>query len=156
MPLVANGTGTDFTYLITVPTAGLYELTLTMTGASAVLRVDVNDIQSSWLQLGSTESRDYETLVNLEDGKNVVTISGVNGSNKKQYHIDGAAIRHANYPAGMEVPVLPGAVITWKQGRGRVVLDGTEWDSNTQNAARGARYASALFSALGVAFTVQH
>jgi len=156
IPVTISSEGGSLTLAASAPTAGIYRLTWSgrsNVGASPVLRVDVNDVQSSWLQMTPAGGSDYDTLVELAAGSNQIRVSPTNRSSAGQYSIAHAALEKAAYPSGTELLVLPGAVVTWKQGGGRVVLDGMEWDTNTQNALRGARYASALFSALGFAFT---
>ena len=67
-----------------------------------------------------------------------------------------AYLSEADYPAGTEVPAVPGSLVAWNLGAGRVVLDGANWTcTRDNNGPRGERYLSGLLRNLGARFRTE-
>jgi hypothetical protein len=145
---------------VRAPRSGLYVLALsvnpapvepTFGGQSMLVRIDTNGAQSSWIPIGPGQSPTYDTVVDLAAGANTVDIVALGGPGARRISLAGIGVgTKPAYGADIDVLALPGSVVTWKVGPGRVVLDGMEWDSNSDNSARGERYAGALFDNIGV------
>ena len=144
-------------FVVRAAAAGQYPLYITAVAGrsdtSALIRVDVSGIQSSWLPVPGVVSGPALDLVPLIAGSNHVTLTVQNAGDSDTCQIAAIALgSEAQYPSGAQILAAPGALVAWKHGGGLVVLDGTEWDSNANNTLRGARFASALLSDVGFGF----
>jgi len=75
--------------------------------------------------------------VYLKAGKNDVTIGGMSpfGGGRRQ-PASGYKLYAAQYPAGVTVHLLPGALVSWKSGNGTVVIDGVNWNAKGASATK--------------------
>lgn len=147
------------TFSVNAPRTGTYPLTFTASGTQdsgeyPMVEVDVNTVQSTWHSLTQSDLLEYSTLVSLRPGKNEIGLRFINPGGKREITIGTIALySEANYPPGAEQLVLPGALVTWPSGTGRVVIDEMNWNRAGENAVKGNRYASVLLRNLGFEFS---
>jgi len=143
-------------FAVAVPKEGVYLIVIKAGGSAdngdSILQVNVNEAQSTMLTVRERGVRDYRTLIELRAGANDVALRLQNLVGTRSIDLDSIAVRKALYPAGAQVHVIPGALVSWPAAGGQVVVDGMAWNRPGDNAIRGARYASALLANLGFAF----
>ena len=114
-------------------------------------RIAVGDMEQLWFTPDSPG--EYRTIIHLPAGTSQIDVRGVGRAGVGAGVFAEAFISDAAYPAGVEVPAVPGTLVSWKLGEGRVVLDGANWTcKRDNNGPRGERYLSGLLRNLGAGF----
>jgi len=142
------------------PGAGLYRIAM---AASAdvkgnllpVLAVEADGETYGWMTIGNATPEVREAMVELPEGQASISIVFANGprwGGGSVLKIHDVKLHECRYPPGMDVLATPGALVTWRMGHGRIVLDGSNWDEPGDNARKGLRFANSLMSNLGAAF----
>jgi hypothetical protein len=114
-------------------------------------RIAVGDMEQLWFTPDSPG--EYRTIIHLPAGTSQIDVRGVGREGVGAGVFAEAFLSEADYPAGVEVPAVPGSLAAWKFGEGRVVLDGANWTcSRDNNGPRGERYLNGLLRNLGAGF----
>ena len=117
-------------------------------------RIAVGDMEQVWFTPDSPG--EYRAVIHLPAGTSQIDVRGVGRAGVGAGVFAEAYLSEADYPAGTEVPVVPGSLASWKLGTGRVVLDGANWTCTRDgNGARGERYLSGLLRNLGAGFRTE-
>jgi len=117
-------------------------------------RIAVGDMEQVWFTPDSPG--EYRTIIHLPAGASQIDVRGAGRAGVGAGAFAEAYLSEADYPAGVEVPVVPGSLVSWKLGDGRVVLDGSNWTCDRDgNGARGERYLSGLLRNLGAGFRTE-
>jgi hypothetical protein len=117
-------------------------------------RIAVGDTEQVWFSPDSPG--EYRTLIHLPVGTSTIDVRGAGRAGVGAGVFAEAYLSEAEYPAGVEVPAVPGSLVSWKLGAGRVVLDGANWTSvRDNNGPRGERYLSGLLRNLGAGFCTE-
>ena len=114
-------------------------------------RIAVGDVEQLWFTPDSPG--EYRTVIHLPAGTSQIDVRGAGRAGVGAGAFLEAYLSEADYPDGFEVPAVPGSLVAWKLGEGRVVLDGANWTCvRDNNGPRGERYLSGLLRNLGAAF----
>lgn len=114
-------------------------------------RIAVGDTEQVWFVPDSPG--EYRTVIHLPAGTSRIDVRGAGRAGVGAGVFAEAYLSEAEYPAGTEVPAVPGSLVSWKLGEGRVVLDGANWTCvRDNNGPRGERYLSGLLRNLGAGF----
>ena len=117
-------------------------------------RIAVGDMEQVWFTPDSPG--EYRTLIHLPAGTSQIDVRGAGRAGVGAGVFAEAFLSEAEYPAGTEVPAVPGSIVSWQLGEGRVALDGANWTCvRDGNGARGERYLSGLLRNLGAGFRTE-
>lgn len=117
-------------------------------------RIAVGDMEQLWFTPDSPG--EYRTVIHLPAGKSRIDVRGVGRAGVGAGAFAEALLSEADYPAGTSVPAVPGSLVAWNLGAGRVVLDGANWTcGRDKNGPRGERYLSGLLRNLGARFRTE-
>jgi len=117
-------------------------------------RIAVGDMEQIWFTPDSPG--EYRTVIHLPAGTSQIDVRGVGRAGVGAGVFEEAYLSEADYPAGVEIPAVPGSLAAWSLGAGRVVLDGANWTcTRDKNGPRGERYLSGLLRNLGAAFRTE-
>lgn len=117
-------------------------------------RIAVGDTEQIWFSPDS--SGEYRTIIHLPAGTSQIDVRGAGRPGVGAGVFTEAYLSEAAYPAGTEVPAVPGSLVSWKLGDGRVALDGANWTCvRDGNGVRGERYLSGLLRNLGAGFRTE-
>ena len=99
---------------------------------------------------------EYRTIIHLPTGTSQIDVRGEGRAGIGAGAFAEAYLSEAEYPAGTEVPAVPGSLVSWTLGKGRIVLDGANWTcGRDNNGPRGERYLSGLLRNLGASFRTE-
>ena len=119
-------------------------------------RIAVGDTEQVWFIADNPKngtSSICRTVIHLPAGTSTIDVRGVGRSGVGAGVFAEAYLLDDAYPAGVEVPAVPGSLVSWKLGDGRVALDGANWTCTRDgNGPRGERYLSGLLRNLGARF----
>ena len=117
-------------------------------------RIAVGDTEQVWFTPDSPG--EYRTVIHLPAGTSRIDVRGAGRAGVGVGAFAEAYLSEAGYPAGFEVPAVPGSLVSWKLGAGRVTLDGANWTcARDNNGPRGERYLSGLLRNLGAGFRTE-
>jgi len=117
-------------------------------------RIAVGDMEQVWFTPDSPG--EYRTVIYLPAGTSQIDVRGAGRAGVGAGVFLEAHLTEADYPAGTEVPAVPGSLVAWKLGEGRVVLDGANWTcTRDKNGPRGERYLSGLLRNIGAGFRTE-
>ena len=117
-------------------------------------RIAVGDTEQVWFTPDSPG--EYRTVIHLPAGTSRIDVRGAGRAGVGVGAFAEAYLSEADYPAGFEVPAVPGSLVSWKLGAGRVTLDGANWTcARDNNGPRGERYLSGLLRNLGAGFRTE-
>jgi hypothetical protein len=117
-------------------------------------RIAVGDMEQVWFTPPGTG--EYRTVIHLPAGTSQIDVRGAGRAGVGAGVFAEAYLSEAEYPAGMDVPAVPGSLVSWRLGAGRVALDGANWTCvRDGNGVRGERYLSGLLRNLGAGFRTE-
>ena len=117
-------------------------------------RIAVDDMEQVWFSPDSPG--EYRTVISLPAGTSQIDVRGAGRAGVGAGVFAEAYLSEAEYPAGMEVPAVPGSLVSWKLGEGHVALDGANWTCTRDgNGVRGERYLSGVLRNLGAGFRTE-
>ncbi len=155
-----NGAAAGF---ITIPRTGLYRLRLAAWGSPAegtwpAVQVRVDGKPVALVHVTARKPEEVPFLAGLPRGKHRIELLFINdlfrNGEDRNLFIDALLVdREPVSHQGLNLLSLPPALTSFTPRPGqRVLIDCVRWDTNSDNRARGLRYASALFAGLGASF----
>jgi hypothetical protein len=121
---------------------------------SPVVNVYVNDSYQTTISISQSGRATYPFIASTIAGDNVIRFETVNVSKTSNpIQISSVCIGSSlNYPEGVQVLSTSGSLLTWQEGPGRFIIDGTTWLGTAGTIPGASEYANALFSNMGARF----
>lgn len=146
----------DSSFAVLAPKKGLYRMTfrtVSRAGKPHLAEIFADETSCGWFRL-DTGTQEYETVVNLPKGKSEIAfaILKIAPWERPGIELSGIRITPLEYENDAEVLALPGSLVVWKLGKGRVILDGSNWHRSSGNERQGRRYMNAFLRNLGATF----
>ncbi|MFQ6133773.1 MAG: carbohydrate-binding domain-containing protein, partial [Armatimonadota bacterium] len=101
--------------------------------------------------------RDYAVFADVPAGRHTLSVAFVNDASgpgeDRNLFVDRVFLARDTQPlTGVQLLTRPAALIRIPRGRGAIVVDQINWDTEERNASKARRYACALLTALGATF----
>jgi len=101
--------------------------------------------------------RDYATFGDVPTGRHTLSVAFINDGSgpgeDRNLFVDRVFVARDTQPlTGVQFLTSPAALVRIPKGKGAIIIDQVNWDTEQANATKARRYACALLTALGATF----